>query len=55
MILALLQIATPAGTYVVDMIAVSSDPTLALSVRSVLRRMMRATGVSKSVIAYDCL
>ena len=45
--LALLQIATPTRTFVIDMIAISSDPALALSLQSIVRRVMRAPTVSK--------
>ena len=45
--LALLQIATPTRTFVIDMIAISRDPALALLLQSTVRRVMRAPTVSK--------
>ena len=45
--LALLQIATPNRTFVIDMIAISSDPALALSLQLIVRRVMRAPTVPK--------
>ena len=45
--LALLQIATPTRTFVIDMIAISRDPALALSLQSIVRRVMRAPTVPK--------
>ena len=45
--LALLQIATPTRTLVIDMIAISRDPALALLLQSIVRRVMRAPTVSK--------
>jgi hypothetical protein len=45
--LALLQVATPARTFLIDMLAVSRDPGLALSLQATVRRVMQAPGVVK--------
>ena len=45
--LALLQLATPARTFLIDMLAVSRDPGLALSLQATVRRVMQAPGVVK--------
>merc|ERR1740117_2252000 len=45
--LALLQIATATQTFVIDMVAVSLDQNLALSLLSIMSRVMRAPTVFK--------
>ena len=45
--LALLQIATPTGTFIIDMMTISRDPRLAISLQSTVRRVMRAPNVLK--------
>ena len=45
--LALLQIATPTRTFIIDMIAIARDPVVAISLQPIVRRVMRAPSVFK--------